>query len=383
MNIPFLNRLSALVGNLIPFVIVLTVIVFIHELGHFLIARHNGVYVKTFSIGFGPELCGWTDKKGTRWKISALPFGGYVMMLGDEDATSTKTSTDGLTEEQVKGTLTAKTPFQRMMVALGGPLFNILFTILLMSALGTLKGIPTLAPYVQEVIQDTPAERCGLQAGDTITGFNDVHVETFQEMAGELTRLKGQDVTLRYRRGEEERTTSLALYQVGTKGEREAIDKLGVRIGGLTTFRRVSVSKAILNSLMYCIESTKASCQMIRGMLTRQNDGQVGSLLTIGDGAKQSMKQGIFPFLSFMAMLSFSLGFFNLLPIPVLDGGNILLNFIEVVIRRPLPVFFINIVYILGIGAVGLLMISALWNDFARYGIFEKFDALIHGIFKR
>lgn len=382
MSIPLLDKLSALLGNLIPFVIVLTVIVFVHELGHFLIARHNGVEVKTFSIGFGPELCGWTDKKGTRWKISALPFGGYVMMLGDEDATSTKTNTDGLTDEQVKKTLASKTPFQRMMVAFGGPLFNVLFTILLMIGLGVFKGVPMLIPLVQEVMPDTPAEACGLQAGDVVTGLNDVSIETFQEMAQELARLKGQDATLHYRRGNEDQTASLALYKVGADGEREPVDKLGVRMGGSTSFRKASFGEAASYSVRYCVEATKAGCQMIGRLITRKDGGQVGSLLMIGDGAKQSMSQGLFPFLSFMAMLSFSLGFFNLLPIPPLDGGNMLLNFIEMILRRPLPILFINVAYILGMGVIALLMVSAFWNDFARYGILGKIETFVRGIFR-
>lgn len=382
MTFPLLDKLSVFVGSLIPFAVVLSVVVFVHEMGHFLTARHNGVSVKTFSIGFGPELCGWTDRKGTRWKVGILPFGGYVMMLGDEDATSTRTCADDLSKEQLKGTLMTKTPLQRMMVALGGPLFNILFTILLMSGLGLFKGIPLIAPCIQSVVQGTPAEVCGLQEGDVITGLNDTTLESFQEMAQELVRLKGQDVTLHYRRGAEERTVPLSLYKVDENGQKIPVDKLGVRIGGMMTFRKVSVGAAILNSLTYCVEATKASCQMLRQIITRQDKGQMGSILMVGDGAKQSMEQGIFSFLSYMAMLSFSLGFFNLLPIPVLDGGSILLNAIEAVIRRPLPIFLINAVYILGVGIVGLLMLYALWNDCMRYDVFSKIDGVIRGIFK-
>lgn len=383
MTIPLLSKLGSLAGNLIPFLIVLAVIVFVHEMGHFLIARYNGVYVKSFSIGFGPELFGWTDKRGTRWKVSMCPLGGYVMMLGDADASSTKADLEGIPEDQLQNTLPSKTPLQRMMVALGGPLFNVLFTILLMVILGIGKGVPDLAPRIQEVMKESPAAACHLQEGDLITALDDTPINTFQDMSDALARLKGKDVTLHFRRGNEEQSASLALYKVEADGTKTPLDRLGVRIGGSTTFRKVSPVEAVTYSLKYCVAATAASCRMIAKMITREDGGQVGSLLSIGDGAKQSMGQGLFPFLSFMAMLSFSLGFFNLLPIPVLDGGSILLNFIEIVIRRPLPVLVTNIVYIIGMGLVGLLMIVALWNDFMRYGLFDRCGTFIRGLFGR
>lgn len=373
MNINFLDKIGTLSLNILPFIIVLTVIVFIHELGHFLIARYNGVQVKTFSIGYGSELWGWTDKKGTRWRISALPIGGYVMMLGDSDVSSVKADLKNLAEEDKNKTVHTKTPFQRMMVALGGPLFNVIFTILIFMAIGIWKGIPDMVPKIQEISKYSLAEKSGLKAGDIITGFNENTIKKVSEMKKFLTLYKGQDVTLRYKRNQQETSTRVGLYEFNLAKEKIPLDVLGISLSGEMIFEKVSLGKAFYYGVQYCYISTCAIIKGLTKMIKKEEDGaKVGSILSIGSGANQAISQGFVPFLIFMAMLSFNLGFFNMLPIPVLDGGSIFLNLIEIIIRRPLSEIFVNVVYMIGIGLVGLLMVWSLWNDFLKYGLIDQ-----------
>ncbi|GHS91754.1 zinc metalloprotease [Alphaproteobacteria bacterium] len=356
----------------LPFFIVLTTIVFIHELGHFLIARHYNVQVKTFSIGFGPKLFGWTDKKGTQWRLSAFPLGGYVMMLGDADASSTRAKLDGLDDDAIARTLTGKTPFQRMMVAFGGPLFNILLTLLLFAGIGRFKGIPDMVPRVQEVLAHSLASKAGLKKGDIISGVNDIAVTKVSEMKKALKSYSGQDATLHYKRGGKSLQSAVALYETKADGQKTPLSLLGVTLNGNRIYEKVSVLKALGYGATYCYEAARGLLVGLGRTISGQKDGaKLGSFLMIGDGAQKSFSSGGVDFLLYMAMISFSLGFINLFPIPVLDGGNILLNFIEIVIRRPLSSVFVNIVSLGGVGLVAALMMWSVWNDLDRYGVIK------------
>ncbi|MDR1907556.1 MAG: RIP metalloprotease [Holosporales bacterium] len=378
----FLEKIWDLGASILPFLVVLLIIVFVHEMGHFLIARHYGVQVTTFSVGYGSELCGWTDKKGTRWRISSLPIGGYVMMLGDADATSVRADLDKVKDDDRSKTVHSKTPWQRIMISFGGPLFNLLFTIIVIASIGIWKGIPDVVPVIQSVSDNSVASKCGLQANDLITGLGDKTVTKLSEMSQYLKLYNGMDTEIHYRREGKDCVAPISLYELDSAGNKTPVSVLGVALSGEMIYEHVSPGKALLSALQYCYFSAKSTTRGLTKMITRENNGaQLGGIFSIGEGVNKSLSMGIVPFFTFMAMLSFSLAFFNLLPIPVLDGGSIFLNTIELIIRRPISAMFTNVVYFIGMGVVGLMMIVALWNDVVRMGFVGKVVSFVQTLF--
>lgn len=367
---------------LISFVVVLTVIVFVHEMGHFLIARHNGVKVSSFSIGFGPELFGWTDKKGTRWKVSGIPMGGYVMMAGDADATSVRSDTEGMTETEKSQTLMAKTPWQRIAIAFGGPLFNILFSLLVFFAIALGKGIPDMIPRVEHTLTESLAEKAGLQQGDIITAINGEPVPLVSVLGNLLNKYAGTEITLAFKRLNEEKQVKIPLFQESNNGERKSVNKLGIELFGDQIFTKTSFGKAVSHSFSTCFIMASSMLagfgKSIQSLVTRKKgEAKLGGFLTIADQAHKSLAGGMAAFITFMAMLSLSLAIFNLLPIPVLDGGSIFLGFVEIIRGKPISPATIEKIYTGGLIVVGGLMLWALWNDVTSYGI-KIWESLKH-----
>jgi regulator of sigma E protease len=367
----------------IPFFIALTVIVFVHELGHFLLARHYGIQVQTFSIGFGTELFGWTDKKGTRWRFSLIPLGGYVMMLGDSDPSSSKANLKGLTDDEKKQTLHLRPPLQRMMVAFGGPFFNILLTISLLAIICLGKGIPNMTPRIHSVAGRSLAASVGLREGDVITAINDCKISFVSEIKKQLSRSRGKSILLNYERNGKLYQAPLQLWENDKKtGKKIPLSLLGVTFDGELSYKKASLIEAFHYGFLYCYDSALGLFSGLSRSLSGQKNGvQIGGLLAIGDGAQKSFSAGLFKFLEYMAALSLSLGIFNLLPIPVLDGGSIFLGFIEVITRRPLSVMVTNIVSFLGLCLVICMMLWSFWNDFVRYGIVDKIIRFVKSAF--
>jgi regulator of sigma E protease len=369
----FGHRILELGASVAPFLIVLLIIVFVHEMGHFLIARYNGIQVSTFSVGYGPELCGFTDKKGTRWRISAIPVGGYVMMLGDADATSVKSNIKDVDESNKDKTLQSKSPLQRIMVSFGGPLFNFLFTMIIIAGISAWKGIPDVRTCVQAVNVGSVAEKCGIQPGDVITGIGGTAVSKVSEMLKCLKTLAGTDTKIHFLRGAEEHVVPACLYNVNENGKKIAVHLLGIALSGEMVFERASIARSMSYAVEYCYVSVKSiTAGLARAIMGQKDGAKLGSVFSIGKDLNKSLQQGIIPSLSFMAMISLSLGFFNMLPIPVLDGGSIFLNSIELIIRRPLSAAVINVVYTIGLVIVASLMLLSLWNDFERFGFIKK-----------
>ncbi|MDR1597363.1 MAG: M50 family metallopeptidase [Holosporales bacterium] len=358
-------------AHIVPLLIVLLIVVFVHEMGHFLIARYNGVHVTTFSVGYGSELCGWTDKKGTRWRLSSLPLGGYIMMLGDADATSVKADAN-VSQNDASRTLHAKTPLQQIMVAFGGPLFNLLFTIFVIIGVGMWQGLPEMVPLVNKISEHSVASKCGLQPDDLITGIGNDAIATASDLHKLLKQYKGTDTTIRFKRAGKEQSAPIALYEQ-KDGKVVPVTMLGVMLNGDVTYKPTTMWNAVNAAVKYCYLSAKGIIHGVENKICGNKDGlQLGSVFSIGAGANKSLANGCTSFLTYMAMLSFSLAFFNLLPIPVLDGGKILLCSIEWIIRRPLSSAVINVVYTIGFGLVGTLMLLALWNDIERFNFVNK-----------
>lgn len=358
----------------VPFVVVLTILVFIHELGHFLIARRNKVKVTTFSIGFGPELLGWTDSQGTRWRFSLVPLGGYVKMLGDADASSARAdeSVQNFTEEEKQQTLHSKTPLQRIAVSIAGPAANYILAIVILTGLIAIKGMPILPTTVGKVEPDMLAHQAGIVAGDKIQKINETTVTDFDHLRTLIKENIGKDVKIEINRNEEVLYKNFSLYKTNAAtGEKEPVTKLGIAPGEPLYIKQNPLT-AIAYAGAFCWKMSIDTLKGIGAMISGQKgSGEIGGILSIGDMAAQSTKNGLPTIFFFMAVLSINLGLINLLPIPVLDGGHILLCAIEWVRGKPLGQKMQEYIFLAGFLIVVGTMLFATWNDLMRYKIFQ------------
>lgn len=352
----------------IPFLVVLTVLVFIHELGHYLVARYNNVKIEVFSIGFGPELFGWNDKAGTRWKISIIPLGGYVRMFGDADASS-KPDTKALKKMSDKDksmSLHSKSVGQRMAVSAAGPLANFLFAIVVLAGLFMVKGEPILPTTIGAVIPGKIADKAGLKAGDKILSLNSVNTEDFSTLRELIIQNKGKDVDIRFSREGTEQTIHIKFAETDASGVEKPVGVLGIAPSH-PEFLHVNpyqaVTHAITKTGSICVDALTGIGQMIIG---KRSSEELGGILAIGDMAGKSAKGGVAALLFFMTFLSINLGLINLLPIPVLDGGHLLFYAIEGIRGKPVPEKVQEYAFMAGLIIVLGVMLMSTWNDVVR-----------------
>lgn len=360
-----------LLYKFLVFTVALSVIVFVHEYGHFWVARKNGVKVDAFSIGFGPEFFGWTDKLGTRWKFSIIPLGGYVQMHGDEDASS-RPGSKIMSDDEKKISLEGKTPLQRIAVASAGPLANFLFTLVVFAFIFTLKGVTVISPVIQSVKEGSVAERSGLKINDKIITINNEKIDNFIELRVLLKEQAGKTIKVDIERDNAIQTIDIDLNAIDDKtGEKKPVSILG--FSPSTEFKPVGFFEGLKQSVVMTLKLIQTSFSFIFSLITFQDkSAEIGGIITIGDQVTKAAEHGIWTLLEFMAFLSLQLGVINLLPVPVLDGGHILMNTIELVIRRPISMVVQTWLYRIGAIFVFALMGYGLLSDIHRYAIFEK-----------
>ena len=354
------------------FLAVLTVLVFVHELGHYLIARRNGVRIEIFSIGFGPELFGWYDRAGTRWKFSALPLGGYVKMFGDADPSSGLPlfNLSQLAEADREVSFHGKTVGQRAAIVAGGPLSNFVFAIVLLSLLFMTYGQPFTPAEVGQVQAGSAAEQSGMKVGDVISEMDGRPIERFEDVQ-QVVRLNpgvsmvvvvqrdGQPVTLQ--------VTPRRVEQTDRFGDKHQIGLLGIGHTGVEYVRRdpaSAVSRAFGETWHLCTATVQAVWQIIIG--TRNSD-ELGGPLRIAQMSGEVAQSGVVPLLWFMAVLSINLGLINLFPVPVLDGGHLLFYAAEAIRGRPLGQRAQEYGFRIGLALVLTLMVFATWNDIVHF----------------
>lgn len=354
--------------HLIAFLIVLTVLVFVHEMGHFLVARYNKVKIKVFSIGFGPELFGWTDKSGTRWKVSTIPLGGYVQMFGDADASSRPDteSYEKMSEEDKALTLQSKRVSQRLAISAAGPFANFLFAILIFTTLFITKGEPIIPAAVGGVAPGKVADRAGLKEGDKILSFDGVSPKDFNELRDLIVKHTGQEFDIKVQRNNEEKTVHVKLVEIDSKGVEKPVGVMGIKPAApvyIPVNPATALTHALESTWIICVNTIKGIGQMIVG---KRSAEELGGILSIGDMAGKSAKGGVATLLFFMALLSINLGLINLFPIPVLDGGHLLLDSIEGIRGKPLSEKAKNYAFMFGLVIVLSVMLMSTWNDVVR-----------------
>jgi regulator of sigma E protease len=351
----------------LPFLLVLTVLVFFHELGHYWAARRNGVRVEAFSIGFGPELFGWKDSHGTRWKFSLIPFGGYVQMFGDANAASLPDFEKNLklTSAEKKQTLDAKTVWQRIQVSGMGPLANIILAILFLTVVFYVKGEQSTAPLFGEIREGSVAAQAGIQSGDRVLSVNDVPVNTFRQIQNIITKNPGTPLFFQIQRADEQRiitvvpesiqaTPKIKIGMIGVMPELVPHSLFGAPIAAVKSV--ISMSWELLKFLGAAISS-------------KEDASKLGSVMSIAKMSKDSLEGGIIPLLQFMALLSLNLGVINLIPVPGLDGGHLFFYIIEAIRGKPMSPKVHEISFKIGLGILGVFMLGTLWNDLIRFNV--------------
>jgi regulator of sigma E protease len=349
--------------NIIYFVIVLGILVFVHEFGHFLVARLAGVKVLTFSLGFGKKIVRF--KRGeTEYAISAVPLGGYVKMLGE--------STDDVVEEEdATRAFSNKPPLARMLIVFAGPFFNVLFAVLVFFAM-FLAGYPTPSDSarVGEVIKGEPAYEAGIRTGDVITRIDDKAVREFTEIHSMVNAAGQRPLVFQVDRNGKILTLRITPKLSDDKNVFGETTGQSVRIGvgrALET-KRDSITEAIPHAFVHTANMTQLTIvgigKLITGSISRKN---LGGPILIYQQVGQQAKAGLTQFLNLLAVISISLGVFNLFPIPILDGSHILFAFIEMVVRRRIPDSTVEFAQKVGLGILICIMVLATFNDITRF----------------
>ena len=360
------------------FLFVITLVVFFHELGHFLVARYFGVTVEVFSVGFGKEIFGWTDRRGTRWKLSWLPIGGYVKFAGDADAASRPDveAAANMSAQQRQGALQLKPLHQRAWVAASGPLANFLLAIVLLTGLSLYAGHTVVAPVIGEVTPGSPAAEAGLKSGDLVTKVDSTAITDFQQLPQIISVSGGSTLAIGVRRAGQDMTVQVTPRLMKTRdvlGNNTSQMVIGVRPDpkAPVTHQRYGLLGAFGAACGDTWNITKGTilgiAQMIRGNGSAdQLSGPVG----IAKMTRQVADFGFLPLLNLVAILSVSIGLANLFPIPLLDGGHLLYYACEAVLGRPLGARAQDVGFRLGLVLVLGLMLLTTWNDLVRLNLF-------------
>jgi regulator of sigma E protease len=367
---------------IVPFLVILTVLVFVHEFGHYLIARWNGVRVEVFSIGFGPEMFGWWDRAGTRWKFSTIPLGGYVKMFGDSDASS-GLPTPGLArlapaERDVS--FHYKRLGQRAAIVAAGPAANFLFAIVVLAILFMTYGQPFTPAEVGQVQPGSAAEQGGIQPGDVIVDIDGHTVQRFEDIQQVVRLNPGVAMTVIVRRDGQEQTLRVTPSRTELTdrfGNHYQIGLLGIARSGMEYVKRdpaTAIMQAGTETWDLSVSTMKALWQIIIG--TRATD-ELGGPLRIAQMSGEVAQGGVVAVLWFMAVLSINLGLINLFPVPVLDGGHLLFYAAEAVRGKPLGQRAQEYGFRIGLAMVLTLMVFATWNDLVHLRIVEFVKGLV------
>ncbi len=350
----------------------LTVIVFVHEMGHYLVARWNGVAIHTFSIGFGPELVGFNDRRGTRWRLSAIPLGGYVRFVGDMNAASMPDpeAAAAYPPEMQASLYVNKNVWQRIAVVAAGPLANVLFTFLILYALLLGYGRYTVPPVIGEVVAGGVAAEAGLLAGDTIVSVDGFGVSSFSDFQRLIATAPGRPVTIVIDRAAAEQTFVLTpeiAEDVDGFGNSHRIGRIGVsrnvEQADVTLYRPGPIEAVGMagEEIRFIIDRTAAFLGDF--FVGRGDVEQLGGPVKVAKVSGEVATMGVLALINFAALLSLNIGIFNLLPVPVLDGGHLVYYLIEAIRGRPLSPKAQEIGFRVGFAIVGTLMIFTLLND--------------------
>ena len=375
-----MDFLSAAPHYIISLLILLTVVVFVHELGHFWVARRCGVKVEVFSVGFGPELFGWTDRHGTRWKFSGIPLGGYVKMFGQtERILESGGSERDMTFAERAVAFHHKPVWQRAAIVFAGPAANYVLTIVSLAILYIVVGVAVLPQrsIIGEIIPGSAAEQADLQVGDRILAVNGKPAELFDDLLAAVTGSNGQPLQVRVERGTEQFEVTLQPRLESAEGDgSKKVYRLGIRPA--REYDPRPAGEAAISAVTQTFQATGQILVVLWEMITgTRSSDELGGVLLIGKIAGDAAKQSYIDFLFLIPMLSLNLGLINLFPIPLLDGGHLTFYAVESIRGRPLGEraqewgLRIGVAFVLG------LMVFATWNDLVRLNVVDYIRNLV------
>jgi regulator of sigma E protease len=362
------------------FLVLLTVLVFIHEYGHYIVARWCGVRVEVFSIGFGPELFGRTDSHGTRWKVSAIPLGGYVKMFGQGANLLEGEAGKAMSEADRQVAFDFKSVWRRMAIVAAGPVANYVFAAAIFAAIFAIHGKDVAAPVIGDVQPASAAYEAGLKAGDRVLSLNGTSVEDFDDIREFVQLNLDQEIAITLDRdGTVQTVVARPTISVETDvlGNELRLGRLGIMAAGKAERVEMGVADSVVEGVKRVFEMSAAMLKGVWQMVTgvRPAD-ELGGVIRIGYLSGEIAQIGIWSLISFAAMLSVNLGLVNLFPIPLLDGGHLTYYAIEAARGKPLGErtqewgFRIGIAFVLG------LMLFATWNDLVFLDVIGKLRAL-------
>jgi regulator of sigma E protease len=369
-----LDLIAIIRDNVLLFLLIITILVYVHEMGHYLVARRCGVKVEVFSIGFGPELWARVARSGTRWRIGAVPLGGYVKMFGDSNAASMPEGGEReLTPEEKAVSFHHKSLLQRAAIVVAGPFANFLFAVVVLAGVYMAAGMPQTVPEVAEVQAGTAAERAGFRSGDVIVAIDGHSIERFEDVRRIVALNLGAPLEIDVMR-DGERVTLQAQPDVRERdtgfGNSEPVGYLGIRATGEMEVVSTGPLRAVYeatDATWTMGESTlTALWQIVTGARPAQ---QIGGPTRIADMTGEVVQLGLLNLIIFTAAISVNLGLINLFPVPMLDGGHLMFYAIEAVRGRPLGERAQEIGFRIGLAMVVALMIFATWNDLNVLGL--------------
>jgi len=365
---------------IIPFLILITIVVFVHEYGHYYFAKKYGVGITDFSIGFGREIFGWNDKSGTRWKICWIPLGGYVKFFGDRNVFSESEQQEVInksTNEDRKKLFILKPLYQRSIIVAAGPLANFVLAILIFVIINMVAGKDMTPAVISEVQEDSPAFVAGMKKNDKIIYIDGEKVESVLEVSTFINISTSETIEFLLLRNDQQISILVKPNLVEGKdylGNSVKKRMIGIKLSSFNNEYKkqpLGPTKAIYYSVKEAWFVTTASLNYLGKMITGSADSsQLGGPIRIAKITGQVAEYGIIPFLSIMAYISISLGLINLFPIPMLDGGHLMFYLIEKILGRPLSQKVQEGFFRIGLFLLFSLMFFVTFNDLKDLGLF-------------
>ncbi|TCQ09849.1 site-2 protease [Rhizobium sp. PP-F2F-G36] len=366
------DLLHLFVGYIVPFLLVLTLLVFVHEMGHYLVGRWSGIKIVAFSIGFGPELVGFNDRRGTRWKFCAIPLGGYVKFYGDEDAASTPDyrALEGLSAEERGRTFLGAALWKRAATVAAGPIANFILAIVIYALLFSAYGKPIADPVVSEVKAGSAAAESGIRPGDLLVSIDGSTVTTFDDVRRYVGVRPEMPIVVEIRR--DGQLLEVPMVPKRTEITDQFGNKMEMGIIGIVTnqesgnFRLQSFGplEAVGQGAVESWHIVTGTFAYIGNLVTgHMKADQLGGPIRVAQASGQMATLGVAAVLQLAAVLSVSIGLLNLMPVPVLDGGHLMFYAIEAIRGRPLGPSAQDIAFRIGFAMVLMLMVFATWND--------------------
>ncbi|MGZ2380021.1 RIP metalloprotease RseP [Rhizobium leguminosarum] len=361
-----------LMGNIVTFILVLSLLVFVHEMGHYLVGRWSGIRILAFSVGFGPEIFGFTDRHGTRWKISVVPLGGYVRFFGDEDASS-KPDADkiaAMSEEDRARSFAGAKLWKRAATVAAGPIANFLLAIAIFTILFSVYGRTIADPVVAEVKPDGAAAAAGILPGDLLVAIDGGKVETFDDVRRYVGIRPSQKIVVTIERAGQKLDVPMVPQRVDTTdqfGNKVELGQIGIvtsrEVGNfrLKTYTPLqSLREAVIETRDIVTGTFKYIGNIFSGTMRAD---QLGGPIRVAQASGQMASLGIGAVLQLAAVLSVSIGLLNLMPVPVLDGGHLMFYAVEAVRGKPLGSSAQEIAFRIGLAMILTLMVFTTWND--------------------